>query len=63
MQLTETKGDHLNNPETRAKLRMGRLWQNCAGDEFRYYMVFQNNGLQLEGAYPFNRFLDLVRKL
>ncbi|MBQ9042249.1 MAG: DEAD/DEAH box helicase family protein [Eggerthellaceae bacterium] len=61
--LIETKGDHLNNPETRAKLRMGRQWQNSTRDEFRYYMVFQNNDPGLEGAYEFGKFLELVTQL
>lgn len=59
--LIETKGDHLNNPETRAKLRMGRQWQNCTGDEFRHYMVFQNNDPHLEGAYEFGKFSTWLR--
>ena len=61
--LIETKGDHLNNPETRAKLRMGRQWQNSTGDEFRYYMVFQSEDAGFEGAYSFKRFLQLVADL
>lgn len=41
----------------------GRQWQNSTGDEFRYYMVFQNNDPYLEGAYEFGEFIELAERL
>ena len=61
--LIETKGDHLENTETRYKLELGRAWQNMAGPRFRYYMVFQSKDLSLTGAVQFERFCGLMRGL
>ncbi|MCD7803145.1 MAG: hypothetical protein LUH09_09685 [Clostridiales bacterium] len=61
--LIETKGDHLENTETRQKLALGRAWQNATSDMFRYYMVFQHKDLKLDGAYQFERFLDTIKML
>lgn len=61
--MIETKGDHLDNDENRAKLAEARAWQNKAGPEYRYYMVFQNKHPGLSGAYPMDQFLDIMRKL
>lgn len=62
--LIETKGDQLENAESREKIRLGRAWQDAAGKQaYRYYMVFQNKDLQMEGAYRFDEFLTLLREL
>lgn len=59
----ETKGDHLENTDTRQKLALGRAWQNASGGQFRYYMVFQDKNLHIPGAYPFDEFLALLKEL
>ena len=61
--LIETKGDHLENTETRQKLAVGRAWQSLAGTNYRYYMVFQNKDLNLDGAYHFDNFIDILKNL
>lgn len=61
--LIETKGDHLENTETRQKLAVGRAWQSLAGTNYRYYMVFQNKDLNLDGAYHFDKFIDILKNL
>ena len=62
--LIETKGDQLENAESREKIRLGRAWQDAAGKQaYRYYMVFQNKDLQMEGAYRLDEFLTLLREL
>ena len=61
--LIETKGDHLENAETRQKLAVGRAWQSLAGANYRYYMVFQNKDLNLDGAYHFEKFMDILKNL
>lgn len=61
--LIETKGDHLENTETRYKLELGRAWQSMAGSRFRYYMVFQSKDLNLPGAVQFDKFCDLMKNL
>jgi type III restriction enzyme len=64
--LVEPKGDHLENAESRRKVDIGRHWQNLAnkaGDRYRYYMVFKNKDLQIDGAVQFDRFLEIAREL
>lgn len=61
--LIETKGDHLDNEQNRKKLTLSRKWQEKAGESFRYYMVFQEKAPELDGAYTFDRFLEMLRKL
>lgn len=59
----ETKGDHLDNRESEQKLKLGRIWQNKAGERYRYYMVFQNREKPVAGAYPFDEFTGLLEGL
>lgn len=61
--IVETKGDYLENSESRSKVRLGRAWQHNAGSLYRYYMVFEKKELNLEGAYHFETFIDLFKKL
>jgi len=61
--MIETKGDHLENAETKKKLDLGRTWQNMSGNRFRYYMVFQNKELDLKGAVQFDKFCELIKSL
>ena len=61
--LIETKGDHLENTETKQKLVLGRAWQNAAGAPFRYYMVFQSKDLKLDGAVQLDKFVELLKDL
>lgn len=61
--LIEPKGDHLENAESRQKLALGRTWQNKAGANYHYYMVFKNKDLALEGAYLLKEFLETVKGL
>ena len=64
--MIEPKGDHLENAESRSKVKVGRIWQNeanKAGDRYRYYMVFRDKDLNVDGAYRFERFLEIVRGL
>ena len=62
--LVETKGDQLENEESREKIKLGRAWQNAAGNQtYKYYMVFQNKDLHLDGAYQFDAFLKVLQEL
>lgn len=61
--LIETKGDHLDNEQNRKKLTLSRKWQEKAGEPFRYYMVFPEKAPDLDGAYAFDRFLEMLGKL
>lgn len=55
--------DQLENAESREKIKLGRAWQNAAGSQYRYYMVFQNKDLHLDGAYRFDEFLKILGEL
>ena len=61
--LIETKGDHLDNEANRKKLELSRTWQSLAGEQFRYYMVFQQKAPDLKGAYALEGFLEILKKL
>ena len=34
-----------------------------SGPKYRYYMVFQDQALAADGAYPLDRFLEIARGL
>ena len=61
--LVETKGDYLTNDDSREKLALGRKWQSRAGSNYNYFMVFDNNKIDADGAYNFNEFLNVVSDL
>ncbi|MCL2136815.1 MAG: DEAD/DEAH box helicase family protein [Coriobacteriia bacterium] len=61
--MIEPKGDHLENEESRRKVEIGRAWQNAAGSQYRYYMVFRNKRLNVDGAYHFDRFMEIIKGL
>jgi len=61
--MIEPKGDHLENAESRQKVEIGRRWQHLAGANYRYYMVFREKDLRVEGAVHFDRFMEIVKGL
>ena len=61
--MVETKGDHLDNDESKAKAKLGDQWARLAGKQFKYYMVFQHKQPDYPGAYSLERFLELVKGL
>ena len=40
--LIETKGDQLENSESREKAEIGAKWAEMAGRMYKYYMVFED---------------------
>ena len=61
--MIETKGDHLESNESKAKAKLGYQWANLAGPSYRYFMVFQSKALNWPGAYSYDRFMEIVRGL
>ncbi|MCM1517720.1 MAG: hypothetical protein NC117_03685 [Pseudoflavonifractor sp.] len=59
--LVETKGDHLANDESADKIRLGKRWADLAGDEFRYFMVFQSK--EVDGAITLKTLLGYLDEL
>ena len=54
--LLETKGDHL---DAASKIKLGNLWQNKAGNDYRYCLVYRAR--RTEGAYTKEEFLNQMR--
>lgn len=52
----ETKGDHLDAEQ---KIRLGNLWANKAGNNYRYFMVYEKRNVA--GAYNLEEFLSIIR--
>lgn len=56
--LLETKGDHL---EAEKKIRLGNLWANKAGNDYRYCLVYKDR--KVDGAYTKSEFIDIMKSL
>lgn len=61
--MIETKGDHLDNDESRQKARLGYQWAQLAGSQYRYFMVFQTKSPEYPGAYSYERFMEIIKGL
>lgn len=59
--LLETKGDDRDNSDSEGKIRLGREWAAQAGENFRYFMVFQN--ARLDGAFSVDEMKEIIRQL
>jgi len=56
--LLETKGDHLDAEQ---KIRLGRLWASKAGNNYRYFMVYERR--TVDGAYKLEDFINIVKEI
>jgi type III restriction enzyme len=56
--LLETKGDHL---DAEPKIRLGRLWASKAGNNYRYFMVYERR--TVDGAYKLDDFLNIIKEI
>ena len=56
--LLETKGDHL---DAEPKIRLGGLWAGKAGNNYRYFMVYERR--TVDGAYKLEDFLNIVKDI
>lgn len=59
--LVETKGDQLDNSDSRNKVELGTTWANKAGEKYRYFMVFDKQ--QMDGAITVNELLDRLKEM
>ena len=59
--LLETKGDHLDGTDSRAKCRLGNHWEQVAGPGFNYFMVFESK--PIEGAYTVTKAREMIGML
>ena len=61
--LIETKGDQLENSESREKAETGAKWAEMAGRMYKYYMVFETKNPGYNGAYSYEEFMKIVKEL
>lgn len=59
--IIETKGDHLDNADSEAKLRLGNAWVQKAGSQYKYFMVFDKK--RVDGAHRLDEFLLKLKQL
>jgi len=59
--LIETKGDHLDNDDSKAKNLLGKKWAEKAGDNYKYFMVFQKK--EVEDTYTAQSIIDIMKML
>lgn len=61
--LIEAKGDYLDGDDSKTKLKLGRTWQAQAGRMYRYFMVFKDKELGMDGAYTLDEFVKMLKDL
>ena len=61
--LAETKGEHLKNDDSREKIDLGAMWSGHAGNQYRYFMVFEKDADLPKGAVSMNKFVEIVAAL
>ncbi len=59
--LVEAKGDDRDNSDSKKKLKLGRRWQAQSGNDYRYFMVFDN--IELDEAYTIDGFREIMKNL
>ncbi len=56
--ILETKGDYLDAEQ---KIRLGNLWASKAGNNYRYFMVYEKR--EVSGAYKLDDFINIIREI
>ena len=57
----EREGGGRDDADSRAKVELGRTWANKAGEQYRYFMVFEKQ--QMDGAVTIKGLLQRLRAL
>jgi len=55
---SKSKGDHLDAEQ---KIRLGGLWASKAGNNYRYFMVYERR--TVDGAYKLEDFLNIIKDI
>lgn len=61
--LVETKGSHLDGEDSHEKLKLSDDWTARAGDDYDYFMVFDNAAIQDRNSFTVNKFIETVSTL
>lgn len=59
--LVETKGDYLENDDSKNKIWLGNKWADLAGNNYKYFMVFKSK--EVEGAITVKQLLQYLNEL
>ena len=59
--LVESKGDNLDNSDSINKLKLGKFWESKSGNDFKYFMVFDEN--PIENAYKLDEVSNIILQL
>lgn len=59
--IVESKGDNLDNSDSMRKLRLGNLWSSKVGNDYRYFMVFDNS--PIENAHRLDELVKLIAQM
>jgi len=59
--LLETKGDVYDNDDSRDKNRLGKIWAQKAGDNYKYFMVFQSK--DIPNTYTAKSIIEVLKRL
>lgn len=59
--LIESKGDYLDGSDSERKLELGKLWANKSGNEYEYFMVFDQN--RIKNAHRLDEFVSLISQI
>lgn len=59
--LIETKGDHLDNDDSKDKNKLGKIWAEKSGENYKYFMVFQTK--KVEDCYTANTIIEVLKRL
>lgn len=59
--LIETKGDFLDNEDSRSKNALGKKWAEKSGEKFKYFMVFQKK--EVPETYTAQSIIDIIKML
>jgi type III restriction enzyme len=57
----ETKGDDRDNSDSEAKIRLGKAWERKAGNNFKYFMVFDKQSAT--DAHKLDDFFKLIKEM
>ena len=59
--LIETKGDHLENEDSKNKIWLGNKWADLAGNDYKYFMVFQSK--EVKDAITVKQLLQYLNEM
>lgn len=63
--LAETKGEFLDNEDTAQKIKLGDKWAQKAGEDYRYYMIFDDTSKDniSTGVTNISKFIKMIKYL